>query len=155
MSQYFHGSRNFTIDNSTFHTVTHQYQSPKGVLESLQKHVAHGAFHDSSERFDPPKCHPDTRAAIIKRIMDWISGLNEDTREALIMWLYGAAGAGKSAIAQTIAEILDSQHFVLASFFFWRSDPQRGMAKLLVTTLAYQLAVKLPLRPVMDTTGSD
>ncbi|PPQ91975.1 hypothetical protein CVT25_004550 [Psilocybe cyanescens] len=118
--------------------------STKGGFERLQEHVAHGAFHDSGERFDPPKCHNNTRVTIIKRIMDWISGLNEDTREALIMWLYGAAGAGKSAIAQTIAEILDGQHFVLASFFFWRNDPQRGTAKLLVTTLAYQLAVKLP-----------
>ncbi|PPQ92645.1 hypothetical protein CVT25_014361 [Psilocybe cyanescens] len=115
-----------------------------GGFERLQEYVAHGAFHDSGERFDPPKCHHNTRVAIIKRIMDWISGLNDDTREAFIMWLYGAAGAGKSAIAQTIAEILDGQHFVLASFFFWRSDPQRGTSKLLVTTLAYQLAVKLP-----------
>ncbi|PPQ82753.1 hypothetical protein CVT25_009224 [Psilocybe cyanescens] len=115
-----------------------------GGFERLQEHVAHGAFHDSGERFNQPKCHRNTRVAIIKRITDWISGLNEDTREALIMWLYGAAGAGKSAIAQTISEILDDQHIVLASFFFWRNDPQRGAAKLLVTTLAYQLAVKLP-----------
>ncbi|PPQ94571.1 hypothetical protein CVT25_011518 [Psilocybe cyanescens] len=120
-------------------------RSTIGRFERLQEYVAHGAFHDSGERFDPPKCHHNTRVAIIKRIMDWITGLNEHTREALIMWLYGAAGAGKSAIAQTIAEILDGQHFVLASFFFSRNDPQRGTAKLLVTTLAYQLAVKLPL----------
>ncbi|PPQ92449.1 hypothetical protein CVT25_009665 [Psilocybe cyanescens] len=115
-----------------------------GGFERLQEYVAHGAFHDSGERFDPPKCYHNTRVAIIKRITEWISGLNEDTREALIMWLYGAAGAGKSAIAQTIAEILHGQHFVLASFFFSRNDPQRGVAKWLVTTLAYQLAAKLP-----------
>ncbi|PPQ81148.1 hypothetical protein CVT25_015200 [Psilocybe cyanescens] len=114
------------------------------VFESLRKHVAHGAFHDSGERFDPPKCHPNTRVTIIKRIMDWTSGLNEDTRDALVTWLYGAAGAGKSSIAQTIAEILHGQHFFLASFFFSRNDPQRGVAKLLVTTLAYQLMAKLP-----------
>ncbi|PPQ95015.1 hypothetical protein CVT25_000478 [Psilocybe cyanescens] len=149
MSQYFPGSSNFTIEGSTFNTVTYRNQNAKGSIiggfERLQEYVAHGAFHDSAERFDPPKCHHNTRVAIINRITDWINGLNEDTREALIMWLYGAAGAGKSAIVQTIAEILDGQHFVLASFFFWRNDPQRGTAKLLVTTLAYQLAVKLPL----------
>ncbi|PPQ85335.1 hypothetical protein CVT25_000724, partial [Psilocybe cyanescens] len=138
----FNQATDFSINNSTFQL---QLQSSKGGFERLQEYVAYGAFHDSGERFDPPKCHHNTRVAIIKRIMDWIGGLNEDTREALIMWLYGAAGAGKSAIAQTIAEILDGQHFVLASFFFWRNDPQRGTAKLLVTTLAYQLAVKLPL----------
>ncbi|PPQ86273.1 LOW QUALITY PROTEIN: hypothetical protein CVT25_005515, partial [Psilocybe cyanescens] len=49
-----------------------------------------------------------------------------------------------AAIAQTIAEILDSEHFLLASFFFPRNDPQRGTARLLVATLAYQLAVRLP-----------
>ncbi|PPQ82991.1 hypothetical protein CVT25_005294 [Psilocybe cyanescens] len=144
MSQYFPGSSNFTIESGIFNTVTHQYQNPKGVLESLQKYVAHGAFYDSGERFDPPKCHPNTRVAIINRITDWISGLNEDTREAFIMWLYGAAGAGKSAIAQTIAEILHHQHFIFATFFFSRNDPQRGAAKWLVTTLAYQLATQLP-----------
>ncbi|PPQ93115.1 hypothetical protein CVT25_003350 [Psilocybe cyanescens] len=148
MSQYFPGSSNFTIEGGTFNTMTYSYRNAKGSttggFERLQEYVAHGAFHDSGERFDPPKCHDNTRVAIIKKIMDWISGLDEDTREALIMWLYGAAGAGKSAIAQTIAEILDGQHFFLASFFFGRNDPQRGTAKLLVTTLAYQLAVKLP-----------
>ncbi|PPQ95014.1 hypothetical protein CVT25_000476 [Psilocybe cyanescens] len=144
MSQYFPGSSNFTIEGGTFNTVTYRNQNAKGGFERLQEYVAHGAFHDSGERFDPPKCHHNTRVAIIKRITNWISGLNEDKRDALIMWLYGAAGAGKSAIAQTIAEILDGQHFILASFFFSRNDPHRGTAKLLVTTLAYQLAVKLP-----------
>ncbi|PPQ86269.1 hypothetical protein CVT25_005511 [Psilocybe cyanescens] len=141
MSQFAQAT-NFTIHNSTFNT--QQLENPKSGFEYLQEYVAHGAFHDSGERFDPPKCHPTTRVAIIKAIINWISGLDEDTRDALIMWLYGAAGAGKSAIAQTIAEILDGQHFILASFFFGRNDPQRGTAKLLVTTLVYQLAVKLP-----------
>ncbi|PPQ83499.1 hypothetical protein CVT25_006989 [Psilocybe cyanescens] len=145
MSQYFPGSSNFIIEGGTFNTVTNRYQSAKGGFERLQEYVAHGAFHDSGERFDPPKCHANTRVVIIKRITNWICGLNENTREALIMWLYGAAGAGKSAIAQTIAEILDGQHFILASFFFSKNDPQRGTAKLLVITLAYQLAVKLPV----------
>ncbi|PPQ95012.1 hypothetical protein CVT25_000475 [Psilocybe cyanescens] len=167
----FNQATNFSINDSTFHThqlqLQLQVQSSKGTMsnpternyiyvmlmqgstvggfELLQEYVAHGAFHDSGERFDPPKCHANTRVAIIKRITNWICGLSENIREALIMWLYGAAGAGKSAIAQTIAEILDGQHFILASFFFSRNDPQRGTAQLLVTTLAYQLAVKLPL----------
>lgn len=58
--------------------------------------------------------------------------------------MYGAAGAGKSAIAQTIAEILDSRQFFLASFFFSRNDPRRRTARFLIPTLAYQLAAKLP-----------
>lgn len=76
--------------------------------------------------------------------MDWISGLDEDTQEAFIMWLYSAAGAGKSAIAQTVAEILEDQQAVIASFFFCRDNPQWGRVKFLVVTLAYQFVAKLP-----------
>ncbi|PPQ82971.1 hypothetical protein CVT25_005339 [Psilocybe cyanescens] len=101
-------------------------RSTIGGFERLQEHVAHEAFHGSGERFDPPKCHPNTRVAIIKRITDWISGLNEDTREALIMWLYGAAGAG---------------HL----FFFSKNDPQR-VAKSLVKPLVYQCSRQSFLR---------
>ncbi|KAF8971825.1 hypothetical protein BDZ97DRAFT_1599698, partial [Flammula alnicola] len=55
------------------------------------------AFHNSGDRFDPPKCHPNTRLAVLKT-MQWIVGSGD--RNALIMWLHGAAGAGKSPIAQ-------------------------------------------------------
>ncbi|KAF8961812.1 hypothetical protein BDZ97DRAFT_1663668, partial [Flammula alnicola] len=60
-----------------------------------------GAFHNSDERFDPPKCHPGTRVAVIKRIMDWVESLEISYP---MLWLHGPAGAGKSAIAQMIAE---------------------------------------------------
>ncbi|KAH9479896.1 hypothetical protein JR316_0008492 [Psilocybe cubensis] len=76
--------------------------------------------------------------------MNWINGLDHLYRDSVFLWLYGAAGAGKSAIAQTIAEMLDSRNGCIASFFFARDDPHRGTARFLVPTLAYQLAVKLP-----------
>ncbi|KAF8154716.1 hypothetical protein B0H34DRAFT_676441 [Crassisporium funariophilum] len=31
---------------------------------------APGAFHDSGERFDPPKCHPNTREAVISKVVE-------------------------------------------------------------------------------------
>ncbi|KAF8990370.1 hypothetical protein BDQ17DRAFT_1433820 [Cyathus striatus] len=57
-----------------------------------------GASHDSAECADLPKCHPDTRKIVIKEIMKWV---NTPDPENQIMWLNGAAGIGKSAIAQT------------------------------------------------------
>jgi DNA replication protein DnaC len=74
-------------------------------MRTLGKRIAPGASHNSAERFDPPKCHPKTREAVLKDIMDWIQGLGEVERRHYFMWLYGPAGAGKSAIAQTIAEL--------------------------------------------------
>ncbi len=60
------------------------------------------AIHNSEHRHDPPKCHPNTRIAIRDTLMDWV--VDTADANARIMWFYGPAGAGKSAIAQTLAE---------------------------------------------------
>jgi len=44
--------------------------------------------------------HPSTRVAVLEHIMSWILDLQ---KIRFFMWLYGPAGAGKSAIAQSIA----------------------------------------------------
>ena len=38
----------------------------------LHRETATAAFHNSKERFDPPKCHPNTRLAVLEKIMKWI-----------------------------------------------------------------------------------
>ena len=76
--------------------------------------------------------------------MDWILGLGVDDQNATIMWLYGSAGAGKSAIAHKIAHRCNLQNLLLASFFFARSDPTRCTAKYLIATIAYQITISIP-----------
>ncbi|KIK52272.1 hypothetical protein GYMLUDRAFT_180242, partial [Collybiopsis luxurians FD-317 M1] len=39
-----------------------------------------------------------------------------------VCWLYGPAGAGKSVIAQTLAEICMERGLLVGSFFFWHTD---------------------------------
>ena len=119
-------------------------------LDVLKDATASSAFHDSEVRFDPPKCHPRTRIAVLAKIMDWILAQDNETRDGLIMWLTGAAGAGKSSIAQSIVEncLKKSNALVLASFFFNRSDSTRNHAQPLVATLTYQIYRALPaVRP--------
>jgi len=111
-------------------------------MELLLKASSPGAFHNSRERFDPPKCFPNTRVAVLANIMDWIIG--KVGWDRFIMWLYGPAGAGKSAIAQTIAERCYAQRCLLASFFFSRSDPKWNNDKSLAASLAYQIALNVP-----------
>ena len=108
----------------------------------LHRATATAAFHNSAERFDPPKCHPKTRLAVLTKIMKWIKW--EEDIEAFIMWVYGPAGAGKSAIAQTIAEMCEEEMILLASFFFSRNDPSRSNVKPLIATIAYQIILSLP-----------
>jgi hypothetical protein len=84
-------------------------------MDFLKEAAVPGAFHNSLQRSDPPKCHKHTREAILDKIMEWVrKKIDTDT---FIMWLYGAAGAGKSAIAQTIAELCEEHKLLLASFF--------------------------------------
>ena len=110
-------------------------------MELLQPHISPGAFHNSDERYDPPKCHPHTRKAVLKKITDWV---NDADKVALILWLYGPAGAGKSAIAQTIAELLEKAGLLAAAFFFSRNAAGRNEKTPLVTTLVYQLVKSIP-----------
>ncbi|KDR79782.1 hypothetical protein GALMADRAFT_136388 [Galerina marginata CBS 339.88] len=124
--------------------VRHNTNPSVNGFERLFNMAAPCAFHNSAERFDPPKCHENTRVAVLKKIMDWILRQDPDTRDAIVMWLYGAAGAGKSAIAQSLAEMCYGSNKLLASFFFSRNHPLRGNARALVATLAYQLVVNLP-----------
>jgi len=74
--------------------------------------------------------------------MKWIKW--EEDLETFIMWVYGPAGAGKSAIAQTIAEMCEEEMILLASFFFSRNDPLRSNVKPLIATIAYQIILNLP-----------
>ncbi|KDR81237.1 hypothetical protein GALMADRAFT_136264 [Galerina marginata CBS 339.88] len=133
------------ITGGTFiYQARNQQTVGKGGFERLQDAVVPGALHNSDDRFDPPKCHPNTRLAVLKRIMDWVLRQDATTQDAFIMWLYGPAGAGKSSIAQTIAELCYSYGYLLGSFFFSKNDHRRSTAQPLVATIAYQLALRLP-----------
>jgi hypothetical protein len=110
-------------------------------MKLLKKHIAPGAFHNSDERYDPPKCHPHTRRAVLKKIRKWVKDAN---KVALFLWLYGPAGAGKSAIAQTIAELLEEAGLLAAAFFFSRNAAGRDDKTPLVATLVYQLIISIP-----------
>ncbi|KAF9521374.1 hypothetical protein CPB83DRAFT_743152, partial [Crepidotus variabilis] len=81
----------------------------------LISHGASDAFVDSKDRRDPPRCAPETRDGIHQEIIDWV---NNPDLPAAIYWLFGSAGAGKSAICQTIAEIFNEKGLLLGNFFF-------------------------------------
>ncbi|KAF9562261.1 hypothetical protein CPC08DRAFT_687899 [Agrocybe pediades] len=110
----------------------------------LVENVAPAALHDSGHVVDPPKCHPNTRVAIIDSIIDWTSGANVDLRDKSIVWMKGGAGAGKSAIARSVAERCSELGLLLGTFFFGAADTTRNHVRRLVATLAYQMCIVLP-----------
>ncbi|KAF9066296.1 hypothetical protein BDP27DRAFT_1186771, partial [Rhodocollybia butyracea] len=52
-------------------------------------------------RDPPPHCHSGNHEAILNDLEGWAK---LDTPDDCVRWLYGPAGAGKSAISQTSAE---------------------------------------------------
>ena len=127
-----------SVANGGFHTNTHIH--PSG-MENLRKIIARGALHNSKERHYPPKCHQSTRMSVLKKIMEWVENIEIIYR---FMWLYGPVGVGKSAIAQTIAELYFGINVLAASFFFSRMAADCSDSTLVIATIAYQLCLSIP-----------
>ncbi|KAF8157849.1 hypothetical protein B0H34DRAFT_706406 [Crassisporium funariophilum] len=145
MSSMF-SNTNIVVKGGSF--IQNSAEGAQKAFRFLHKNIAAGAFHNSSERYDPPKCHPDTRKAVLKKIMDWI----EDFQCLLpILWMYGPAGAGKSAIAQTIADLCEELGYLLATFFFSKSAEAKNNGKYFVPTIAFQMALSIhSTRPFIE-----
>ncbi|PPQ81161.1 hypothetical protein CVT25_015188 [Psilocybe cyanescens] len=151
--QLLQGARNFTITGGSFRQIEGDYYDggrDLGLL-ILGQHIAPDAIYNSAERFPPAKCHPGTREKIISTILDWA---NDPTPREQVLWLNGPAGAGKFAIAHSIAILLqeiseDSKY--AGSFFFAKDAIGRGDGTKLFSTIAYQLALKFPsFRALID-----
>ncbi|EKM76826.1 hypothetical protein AGABI1DRAFT_108471 [Agaricus bisporus var. burnettii JB137-S8] len=137
-----HESKNISVDGDMNHinynytnTVVNQ-NSNKFMVELLEKTIPGAAF-DSSARDPPPRCHPGTRLAILARCLDFIADASDEKK---VRWVVGAAGVGKSAIMQNVAESPLPSVSVRASIFFsinGRSDGTKA-----IITLAFQLAAK-------------
>ncbi|KAJ7089998.1 hypothetical protein C8R44DRAFT_892183 [Mycena epipterygia] len=76
-------------------------------------------------------------------LRDWTSNFDIDSSNH-ILWLYGPAGAGKSAVMQTLSRHLQDAGHPGGSFFFKRGHPDCGHARALFVTLAYDLALHIP-----------
>ncbi|KAJ2926657.1 hypothetical protein H1R20_g10429, partial [Candolleomyces eurysporus] len=104
--------------------------------ELLLEHTAPDALHNSRARYDAPKCDEDTRVEVTSEIMAFIEDRDGPRR---LLCMTGAAGSGKSALQQTIAETCGKKKSPACSFFFLTSDPNRNTVNPVIPTIAYQL----------------
>lgn len=102
--------------------------------------TASEATHDSYAEGKLARCLKGTRTQLLLKIMDW----TKDAQGKGIFWLRGKAGVGKSTISRTIANELEENGQLGASFFFKRGHVDRSHAKLFFPTIARQLADKFP-----------
>lgn len=94
------------------------------------------ASFDAQARFPPPRCDENTRTALLEHIFRWIDSGEED-----ILYLDGPAGAGKSAIAQTVAVVCAARKILAGSYFFFQGSPLRNTITHLIPTIAYHIAI--------------
>ena len=105
----------------------------------MHRWVSDGAAHDSAQH--APVCHPDTRKTIIGEIMSWI---RDPSRTSSVLWFNGPAGAGKTAIAQSLCKLCAAAQWLAGSFFFSRLAPGRSNAEFLFSTISFGLSLAIP-----------
>ncbi|KAJ2916260.1 hypothetical protein MD484_g4153, partial [Candolleomyces efflorescens] len=116
----------------------------------LHEHIAPGAMHDSDERCDAPKCHPETRVAVQNELVDWGEHGDKEKEPKKIVWVTGPAGGGKTAIMGSVADTCKNRGLLACGFFFssFSGSANRRSKRCLVATLAYQLVQHNALRDV-------
>ncbi|KAJ3493167.1 hypothetical protein NLJ89_g11080 [Agrocybe chaxingu] len=138
-------AENILITGGNFISTTQNYPTTVDAgqtgIDVLRRHSALGALHDSAERIDPPRCHPETRVAFRARLEAWASREEESSS---FLWLYGPAGSGKTALAQWLSEHCSKTGRLAATFFFARTAANRSDGRPLIPTLAFQLSQSLP-----------
>jgi hypothetical protein len=101
---------------------------------------AEGAAFDSHQDEHDARCLENTRVDLQRQIAGWA----EDPSGKCIFWLKGMAGTGKSTVARTVAHSFKDKSQLGASFFFKRGEGDRGNASRFFTTIADDLAIKVP-----------
>ncbi|KZP15716.1 hypothetical protein FIBSPDRAFT_76617, partial [Athelia psychrophila] len=86
-----------------------------------------------------PCCLPGTRRDDINDILEWASNPSQGD-SSNVLWLYGVAGIGKSAVAATVATHFSKMGRLGGFVGFDRAFPEQSQASTAVKALARQLA---------------
>ncbi|KAK1232566.1 hypothetical protein PQX77_004324, partial [Marasmius sp. AFHP31] len=114
----------------------------------LKSKAAFSALHDSEARYPQPNVLPGTRKKIIQELFDWVE--NRSAKKSRVHWVHGAAGVGKSAIAQALSERFIESGQLAAAFFFSRNDASRDKLDPFIATITHQLVTSRALGPLLS-----
>ncbi|KAF6753527.1 hypothetical protein DFP72DRAFT_1046632 [Ephemerocybe angulata] len=139
--RFFDNAQGFNLNNFEYHNHSHD-PTVAGGWRLLLENTAGNALLTSGARHDPPRCDEDTRKEVINEILGWIQ---DRTAPHRLLCMTGAAGAGKSALQQTVAEACAKLGVVASCFFFNSADGTRNNAAMVIPTITYQLGLKHPV----------
>ncbi|KAF9441106.1 hypothetical protein P691DRAFT_766712 [Macrolepiota fuliginosa MF-IS2] len=130
----FHQAHDITMNYPLFLDVSKS--STKAMKLLFRKAIPNSSL-NSSTQFSQPACLKGTREGARNRILDWLVDMN---RKSNLLWLYGAAGAGTTTVAQDIAKRCKDYGRLGAAFFFSRSNHEEPDPARIIPSVAYQLA---------------
>lgn len=121
--------------------MTHLADAVPGLGLLRSKASPNAVHHDGEHLAGGMKGDSDARAAIVD---DIVSCIRNPATTKPVIWLKGAAGTGKSAIAHLVAEKCREEGLLAATFVFWDADPSRNDLEHFVPTVADQMATTFP-----------
>ncbi|KAG8773140.1 hypothetical protein FRC12_002700 [Ceratobasidium sp. 428] len=125
----------FMLNETSMIWKTANEEAPGVVLDCLP-HSPSGWYRSPSDDSGHRSgCEPNTRVEVLDEIRYWIRH-NVDQR---LYWLNGMAGTGKTTIAYSVCEHLESSGHPMASFFCDRRLPECRDVRLIVPSISYQL----------------
>ncbi|OJJ68072.1 hypothetical protein ASPBRDRAFT_47014 [Aspergillus brasiliensis CBS 101740] len=139
LDQHLHRGKEAEAILNHLDQLTVDIQKLRDAVDMLNFPFAKGAFFGSFEDQHEDECLTGTRTELLQQVQDW--GRSSDR---CIFWLSGMAGTGKSTIARTVARLFKENGMLGASFFFKRSEGDRGSAVKFFPTIVKQLAVHIP-----------
>ncbi|KAG8720878.1 hypothetical protein FRC09_008845 [Ceratobasidium sp. 395] len=106
---------------------------------------SYSAKYDSAEAesLGRGECTPNTRVELLERLRTWAC----DDQARKIYWLNGMAGTGKTTIAYSLCEYLQSVQKLGASFFCSQRLPECRDVNKIVPSISYRLSLfSIPFR---------
>ncbi|KAK1231129.1 hypothetical protein PQX77_005757 [Marasmius sp. AFHP31] len=131
--------------NVNYYQISPEETNPEIIPVSK---VAFSALHDSEARYPQPNVLPGTRKKIIQELVEWVE--NSSAKKSRVHWVHGAAGVGKSAIAQALSERFIESGQLAAAFFFSRNDASRDKLDPFIATITHQLVTSRVLGPLLS-----
>lgn len=119
-----HGCEFTACCNTVFFLLTISYRIVG--LASLRRLAAMEVTH-AADRY-PPHRYATKTHLVLRQVTHWI---DNPTSDYPFLWLYGPAEAGKSAMAQTVAEGAEENGCLAASLFFSRTNQTMDTASYL------------------------
>ncbi|EIW74705.1 hypothetical protein CONPUDRAFT_113275, partial [Coniophora puteana RWD-64-598 SS2] len=112
------------------------YSQDNETWAKLANHVLVAAYSNGSPE---SRCLPGTRTQLLSDITNHL-----DKQSRNVIWLHGAVGTGKTAVALSIVDKLKKDDRLAGCFFFSRKDTRRQSLSSVLPTIAYQLGVGHP-----------